>query len=246
MNRHHLLRAMLLTSLAATPATAIGAEPTPLKEAKLNIEYNATDEDIGFQGFVDGEGWQSLVVSGPEGDVLKFEGLGALATHGLTELFFETVEPAVADMPLEEVLAVLPEGSYTFAGPAMEAGESLGQTAGMAWLTHDIPAGPELTAPEEDADVPVSDLTLSWEPVTRMIDGSPAEIVAYQLIVERDAEPHPHMIGEFSLSIYLSPTTTSMVVPKGFLEAGTAYGWEVLAIEASGNQTLSSSTFRTR
>jgi len=27
-----------------------------LKEAKLNIEHNATDEDTGFQGYVDSEG----------------------------------------------------------------------------------------------------------------------------------------------------------------------------------------------
>ena len=25
----------------------------PLKEAKLNVEHNATDEDTGFQGFID-------------------------------------------------------------------------------------------------------------------------------------------------------------------------------------------------
>jgi hypothetical protein len=28
----------------------------PLKEAKLNIEHNAKDEDTGFQGFLDSEG----------------------------------------------------------------------------------------------------------------------------------------------------------------------------------------------
>ena len=38
---------------------------------------------------------------------------------------------------------------------------------------------------------------------------------------------------------------TSIAVPDGFLEPGTAYKWEVLAIERSGNQTLSSGSFRT-
>jgi hypothetical protein len=34
-------------------------------------------------------------------------------------------------------------------------------------------------------------------------------------------------------------------VPPGFLQPGTEYEWEVLAIELGGNQTLSSSTFAT-
>ena len=40
-------------------ATA-GREPIPLKDAKLNIEHNATDLDTGFQGFIDSDGWQHL------------------------------------------------------------------------------------------------------------------------------------------------------------------------------------------
>jgi hypothetical protein len=37
---------------------------------------------------------------------------------GLTELFFETVEPENADVPIKQMLAKLPEGKYTIAGPA--------------------------------------------------------------------------------------------------------------------------------
>ena len=75
--------------------------PIPLKDAKLNIEHNATDRDTGFQGFVDSEGWRRLDVRGPDGAVLSFEGRGSLAKLGLTELFFETVEPENADVPIE-------------------------------------------------------------------------------------------------------------------------------------------------
>ncbi len=53
------------------------------------------------------------------------------------------------------------------------------------------------------------------------------------------------MIGKFGLSMYLSPSVTSIALPDGLLEPGSAYGWEVLAIERSGNQTLSSGSFRT-
>ena len=231
---------------APRPAAQASAESTPLKAAKLNIEHNATDEDTGFQGFVDSEGWQSLTFTGPGGEALSLTGRGALSNLGLTELFFETVEPANADVPLAEMLALLPEGEYTIAGAAIESGESKGQTTGTAWLTHQIPAGPTLLSPEAEAVVSASDdLIVSWSPVTATISGGDVTIIAYQLIIERDEKPHPHMIGKFGLSIYLPATVTSIPIPSEFLEPGTSYKWEVLAIEESGNQTLSSSAFRT-
>jgi hypothetical protein len=220
---------------------------TPLKEAKLNIEHNATDEDTGFQGFIDSEGWERLVFSGPEGKVMTIEGQGKLGKLGLTELFFETVEPENANIPIEEVLKVLPEGNYKIEGRGIEAGEKTGQTEGVAWLTHKIPAGPVLLSPEEDAEVSAGDnLSVSWEPVTQTIDGDNVTIISYQLIIEKDEEPHPHMIGKLGLSMYLPASVTSLTIPKEFLEPGTAYNWEVLAIEESGNQTLSSSSFHTQ
>jgi hypothetical protein len=224
----------------------VAASVVPLKEAKLNIEHNATDEDTGFQGFIDSEGWRRLDVRGPGGQVLSFEGRGSLARLGLTELFFETVEPTNADVPIAEMLAKLPEGEYAIAGPAQENGKSTGRTSGTALLTHDIPAGPKLVSPAEDAIVPVRGVVARWRPVTQTITGEPVRIIAYQLIVEKDAKPHRHMIGKLGLSIYLPRTVTSVAIPNGFLEPRTAYDWEVLAIERSGNQTLSSGSFRTR
>ena len=38
---------------------------------------------------------------------------------------------------------------------------------------------------------------------------------------------------------------TRVLVPQGVLEPGTEYEWEVLAIEESGNQTISVGSFRT-
>jgi hypothetical protein len=217
----------------------------PLKEAKLNIEHNAIDHDTGFQGFIDSEGWDHIEVLGPNGAVLRFEGRGALGALGLTELFFESVEPENADVPIDKLLKNLPAGKYTFKGREMINGESSGETIGAAWLTHDIPAGPELLWPAKGRAVPVEDLVIRWGAVTQSLKGAPMKIIAYQLIVEKDVAPHPHMIGKWGLSMYLPPTITSMAVPKGFLEPHTAYKWEVLAIEESGNQTLSSSEFKT-
>jgi hypothetical protein len=223
-----------------------GADPVPLKEAKLNIEHNATDRDTGFQGAVDSEGWRRLEARGPDGKVLRFEGLGSLGELGLTELFFETVEPENADVPIRDMLAKLPEGRYTFSGPGQENGESTGPTVGTALLTHDIPRGPRLVSPAEGATVPTHGIVADWEPVSKTITGEATKIISYQLIIEQDAEPHRHMIGKLgSLSMYLPPSVTEIDVPDGFLEPGTDYDWEVLAIERSGNQTLSSGTFTT-
>ncbi len=219
-----------------------GGEPIPLKEAKLNIEHNATDLDTGFQGFIDSEGWERLDVIGPDGAVvLTLEGRGELRSLGLTELFFETVEPANADVPRADVLAALPEGEYTIQGPTPDGM----QTVGTALLTHDIPAGPVLLAPAEGVTVPASNLVMNWSPVTQTITGGAVTIVAYQLIVEVDEEPHPHALAKRVLSVYVRPSVTSVTVPNEFLEQGTDYKWEVLALEESGNQTLSSSEFST-
>jgi len=235
-------------SVEETPArTATGsASDVPLKDAKLNIEHNATDRDTGFQGFIDSEGWQRLDVRGPAGDVLAFETRGTLARLGLTELFFESVEPENAKVPIARMLAKLPEGNYTIAGPALENGKNTGNTSGKAWLTHDIPAGPRLVSPAPGARVPVRGVAARWKPVTKTITGKPVKIIAYQLIIEKDIEPHRHVIGKLGLSMYLPRSVTRIDVPDGFLQRRTAYNWEVLAIERSGNQTLSSGSFRTR
>ncbi len=234
-----------LQSLSPSEATANrrAKEPVPLKEAKLNIEHNATDLDTGFQGFVDSEGWKKLVFTGPDGTVLTINGQGSLGHLGLTELFFETVEPENAEVPIEDLLEMLPEGDYTIKGSGIDKGK----TIGTAWLTHTIPAGPVLLSPAEGAVVPASeDLVVSWSPVDKTIDGADVTIIAYQLIIEKDAPPHPHMIGKFGLSMYLPASTTTITISNEFFEPGTTYNWEVLAIEESGNQTLSSSTFQTQ
>jgi hypothetical protein len=140
---------------------------------------------------------------------------------------------------------VLPEGRYRIAGAGQENGESTGRTAGRALLTHDIPRGPRLVSPAEGATVPRQGLVARWRRVTTTITGEPVRIIAYQLIIEKDVEPHRHMIGKLGLSMYVRRSVTSMAVPEEFLQPDTAYDWEVLAIERSGNQTLSSGSFRT-
>ena len=55
--------ALIGTVASTVERTQAQASDIPLKEAKLNIEHNATDKDTGFQGAVDSEGWQHLDVA---------------------------------------------------------------------------------------------------------------------------------------------------------------------------------------
>lgn len=238
-----VITVVLVFSGCTTNQTKTGGSVVPLKEAKLIIEHNATDEDTGFQGFLDSEGWEQLKVTGPDGKVLSFEGQGKLGDLGLTELFFETVEPENAKKPIKDLLSILPEGSYVFEGSTVDGKK----TKGTAKLTHDIPAGPNLVAPAEAATVATKNLVMDWEPVTKTINGERAKIVAYQIIIETDKEAPKNVIGKPGLlSVHLPASATSLTVPNELLQPGTKYLWEVLAIEESGNQTISSSEFTTK
>ena len=113
---------------------------------------------------------------------------------------------------------------------------------GSAQLTHNLPDGPTLVSPVEGAGPQDPDHTVvEWMPVDPP-NGSP--IIAYQVLV---VQPETGLPGlpKIALDVMMPPTTTTLVVPPGFLQPGTEYEWEVLAIEASGNQTLSSSSFTT-
>src|SRR5262245_31517823 len=118
------LAALFMIGLAPAGAAAHGdgagkprGDKLPFAEVKLLIEHNASAEDTGFQVFLDGEPWSRLDIEGPDGrPLLEIRGRGRLGKLGLTELFFETNEPANAEVPIEELLARFPEGEYDFEG----------------------------------------------------------------------------------------------------------------------------------
>jgi hypothetical protein len=203
----------------------------PFADARIIIEVNSTDGDAGIQVFLDGDPWEKVEVLDPNGSkILDVVGRGSVGQQGLAELFFESGEPTLDEVPLDEFLARFPEGEYEFIGRSVE-GDKM---TGTATFTHDIPAGPVIVSPEEDAvQDPEQPIVVDWEPVTEQFAGPSAiEIVGYQVIVE-----------EFSVD--LPATVTSVTVPPEFIEPGTEYSFEVLAIEASGNQTISESAFST-
>jgi hypothetical protein len=146
----------------------------------------------------------------------------------LTELFSESSEPSFDVFPLEEFKKLFPEGVYTFRGKTIDGKNLLGTTR----LTHDIPDGPRIVRPGNDAEVSRGNAVVAWKPVrTPGVD-----IVGYQVVVTRE---DPLRV----LSADLPANARRLPVPAEFLQHGTEYKAEVLAIEASGNQTLTEVAF---
>lgn len=210
-----------------------------ISDARLEIEANDTDVDAGIQVFIDADPWTKMEIFGPRGRRLfRATAHGQFAKQGGTELFMESGEPRFDEVPFEEFLERFPEGEYVFRGRGVE-GERF---FGIAELTHDVPDGPQLLSPlEGDGPVDPNNAVVRWDPVAPP-NGSP--IIAYQVIVEHSDSPFP-AIPKIVLDVMMPATATELAVPPGFLLPDTEYEWDVLSIEESGNQTLSSSVFQT-
>jgi hypothetical protein len=231
---------VVLVVLAATTTVALAHQrpgpcqgaPVPFKDATLIVETNATDGDAGLQVFLDHEPWRSVAIQRPDGrKILDVTTRGVLTDYGLTELFSESSEPPFDEFPFEEFQRLFPAGEYRFTGCTID-----GQRMRSAvTLTHDIPAGPEIVAPEDESTVPADEVVVRWEPVT---EPAGVEIVRYQVLVVGEEEDPPQVF-----SADLPATATELSVPGEFLAPGAEYKVEVVAVEVSGNQTLTELTF---
>jgi hypothetical protein len=230
INRRQIwaLAAASIALLVGSTSRECRAEEIPFSIAKIYWEYNASANDLGVHVSLDAEDWRRLVISRPDGrSIFAVEGRAAYRELGMTELFFEGAEPSLDEFPLQGLLARFPEGEYEISGRTVD-GEEL---ESEVMFSHAIPAGPEVSAEVGPGD----SLVISWTPVTSPPPGFPAKpinIVGYQVIV-----------GLFLCTV--PATTTSITVPPEFV-ASLASGeqpFEVLAIEASANQTLTEGTF---
>jgi hypothetical protein len=189
MNRYRYMRilSVLLVAMVALILTAAAAQSwaaeIPFSRAKIIIEFNSSGPDVGVQVLLDGDPWKRVKIKSPNGNqLLDIISDGNLRKQGLTELFFESSEPSLDEVPLKEFLARFPEGKYEFEGITVEGDELEGE----ATLTHLIPAGPVIISPAEGDVVAPDSLVIEWERVTTKIAGSgKPKIVSYQVIVER-------------------------------------------------------------
>jgi hypothetical protein len=225
-----------LASLGAHAATAgpTKTQEVPFDDARLKIEYNATDGDAGLQFFADSEGWRHVTVTNPGGrTVIDVDAGRVIRNFGLSELFSESSEPPFTEFPFADFKKLFPEGVYTFRGQDLE-GHRLKSTF---TLTHEVPDGPKIKSPTDGATLAANGVTVTWDPVTK-----PAgiDIVAYEVLVVADDSGLG--TAERTVDVTLPPTATHLDVPPEFLTPG-GYKTEVLAIERSGNQTLTEVAF---
>ncbi len=231
--------AAALLAVAGLSGTALVLWASLFSQAKIIIEVNASAGDAGIQIFVDGEGWNRLEVFSPDGQkIFDVRGSGSVGLTGVTELFFESAEPSFLDLPLDQMLARFPEGTYSFKGITVDGA----RLTGRAVLKHNIPAGPQIIWPPEDATLPAgAPLIIQWHPVTEAFPGTdlPVTIAGYQVIVER-VKPGPLLV----FSVNLPATAAQVTVPPEFIQANADYVFEVLAIEQSQNQTITEGRFK--
>jgi hypothetical protein len=225
-------RVLLTGAVAVALAVAIAAPAAwakQLEDAEIYIEINDTDGDAGIQVFIDGEGWDTMQMRGPNG--LQFSVLAerSVGMQGITEFFFESAEPSFEEQSLEELLELFPEGIYKFKGTTTD-GRRL---KGRAELTHALPDAPVQIFPLEDDEVDPADAVFTWEEVD---DPPGSEIEEYEVVVECE-EPGSEM------KVNVPSDITQITVPPEVLQGQEECKWEVLAVEESGNQTISESEF---
>ncbi len=263
INRSMRMLAILLIPVvalilgAASPELWAGShddddgEEQPFKDAEFFIEYNSTAGDTGVQVFLDDDNWRRITISDPKDrTIFKVKGSATLGRQGLTELFFESVEPELDQLPLVKFLKRFPEGDYEFEGIRNDGIELESEVE----FTHIIPCAPEVLPEDGTVLRRRSDAVITWGEVTEVVDpvatdaagetvctepenlGQELEIASYQVIVEN---------SDVHLIVDLTSEDRALTVPPELLRKNTLYIFEVLAKEESGNQTITEGFFCT-
>ena len=211
---------VLIAAISAPAAMAQSPIIVPLKDARMKIELNATDQDVGIQLFIDASPWKRMDVFDPNGaTVFSAITSGRVGLQGGTELFLESAEPNFNQLSLAAFLNRFPAGNYRIQGEGF-GGEIL---LGSAKFTHNIPQGPQLVSPAEGNQVDADNTVVRWNSVPTP-NGSP--IVGYQVLV---VKPNSGIaaLPKIILDVTMPATATSMAVPAGFLLADSEYEREV-------------------
>ena len=248
------LVAVLALIMGATAPQVWADDP----ECWFNIEFNASDLDVGVRGFYDFEPWEYLKIEDPNGDTIaETETDNSMDDQGKAEYFFESGEPYLGDVSFATFLGRFPDtDDYLFDANLIDPGGPAPQC--KAEFTHVIPCAPEISVSGNRG----LGVTISWEEVTQVVDAAATdaaiaangddveavceapgdlvppqvlEIVGYEVIVENEDEK--------IYKIDLPGDATSVSVPPEFIEEGEEYQYEVLAIEESGNQTITEEEF---
>ncbi|HEY9015575.1 MAG TPA: hypothetical protein VIM84_10995 [Gemmatimonadales bacterium] len=197
------------------------AAAQPFEVAQAFFELNSTFHDMGFQVFLDAPGWKHVSLTDPDGNtVFGLHTEGGLSELGITELHFESEEPAPAELKPK-----FPPGRYTFRGQTAAGEPMLSQVS----VNQRMP-DPPTVSPRDGQLVDKSNTVVRWT-------APGADQV--EVIIEQDELGH-------SLDVLVSGSTTRLTVPPQFLRTGREYKIEVQSIAENKNRTIVESTFRTR
>jgi len=223
----------ILTFLPSATAEGTGVT-RPFKAADLKVEINATDGDAGLQIFLDDDAWRHITIINPAGRVMvDMSASGPLKDYGLTELFSESSEPPFDEFPLADFKRLFPEGNYLFLGQLIDGTLLRSEVP----LTHDFPSGPVIVTPRAGTVQSGQPVVVRWLPV---LTPPAVNVVGYQVLVVEEGTTTRTLCAD------LPRAARQLTVPPEFLQSGTEYKVEVLAIESSGNQTLTEKTFMVR
>ena len=236
----------------------------PFAEAELFFELNNTDGDLGIHALIDGDAWKKLQIEDlRERKMLKVRVSGRLRRQGLTEIFFESAEPTFDQLAPARFFRRFPAGEYEIEGLTLEGDELESEVE----LTHVMPAPPVTGVngepeaqvcddedPDFDAPEVSAPITVEWAEVTMSHDDAEGggagvqppvevEIHNYEVVVEVEFELDGGEEFASVFSIILPPGETSVTLPEELVGLGDEFKYEVLAREASFNQTATESCF---
>ncbi len=128
-----------------------------------------------------------------------------------------------------------------------------GRRRGQHDRRYHIPDAPRIISPplardEEHADeaaVLAEHLQIAWEEVTRTVQGDPVKVRGYEVTVTHLEREDPNGFSQPAFDVHLPADHNTLSVSPEFLDPHTLYELEVLALEESGNQTITSGFFVT-
>lgn len=213
----------LLAGVLAAPQDSVARNRTvEFEHADLIAVLNVVDEDV--QIFVRAAtevGIKDLRVLGPRHTV-RLSSRFRDGDVGQADVAFDTTEPS-----LEELMEACPPGDYRFFGRDVEGTRLFN----VVPLSYEFADAAEIIFPAEgDTGVPTTGLIVMWT--------VPEEPAAIRIAVENEET------GE-SVKIDLPGDAIEFTVPDGFLEAGTEYVVDVIAIAENGNLTVNDALFTT-
>lgn len=243
---------LAMTMALATTLTPGAAEATSkFSIANIFFELNSTAGDLGVHVSLDGESWKELTIKDPLGrSIMDLEPEGSAAKIGLTELFFEGSEPPLVDVSYARFLKLFPPGDYVFRGKT--TGNQLIRNTDP--LTAELACPVKIVSPPTDRAIAPDKVVIRWQAVPGVFNpdtgickkNKDVGLASYEVIAEIKNEA-AGLVRH--LNVELPADATEVPVPREFIAEGlrfpgTEFKLEVIAIEDSGNKTITEGTFQ--